>query len=138
MRNSTLSFSFNSVNLQESKCDHSSTTASQYLIIFVSFTFPLSFNFSLCSLICSFFYALNKIVRRWGSSLRSNPLPFYIPLFGRKGTPLTVEHCIPFNYCKYTVFNIWISIGNSMIYSDIWRKYPEWYFKIVIRNFTSR
>ena len=31
-----------------------------------------------------------------------------------------------------------ISIGNSMIYSDIWHKYHEWYFEIVIRNFTSR
>ena len=31
-----------------------------------------------------------------------------------------------------------ISIGNSMICSDIWHKYHKWYFKIVIRNFTSR
>ena len=31
-----------------------------------------------------------------------------------------------------------ISIGNSMICSDIWHKYHEWYFEIVIRNFTSR
>ena len=31
-----------------------------------------------------------------------------------------------------------ISIGNSMICSDIWHTYQEWYFKIVIRNFTSR
>ena len=27
-----------------------------------------------------------------------------------------------------------ISTGNSMICSDIWHKYREWYFKIVIRN----
>ena len=27
-----------------------------------------------------------------------------------------------------------ICIGNSMICSDIWHKYHEWYFKIVIRN----
>ena len=27
-----------------------------------------------------------------------------------------------------------ISIGKSMICSDIWHKYHEWYFKIVIRN----
>ena len=32
----------------------------------------------------------------------------------------------------------WISISNSMICSDIWHKYHEWYFEIVIRNFTSR
>ena len=31
-----------------------------------------------------------------------------------------------------------ISIGNSMICNDIWHKYHEWYFKIFIRNFTSR
>ena len=31
-----------------------------------------------------------------------------------------------------------ISIGNSMICSDIWYKYHELYFEIVIRNFTSR
>ena len=31
-----------------------------------------------------------------------------------------------------------ISIGNSMICSDIWYKCHEWYFKIVIHNFTSR
>ena len=31
-----------------------------------------------------------------------------------------------------------ISIVNSMICSGIWHKYHEWYFKIVICNFTSR
>ena len=31
----------------------------------------------------------------------------------------------------------YVSIGNSMICSAIWHKYHEWYFKIVIRNFTS-
>ena len=31
-----------------------------------------------------------------------------------------------------------ISIGNSMICSDIWHKYDKWYFKIIIRNFMSR
>ena len=30
-----------------------------------------------------------------------------------------------------------ISIGNSMICSDIWHKYNEWYFLIVIRNFET-
>ena len=33
---------------------------------------------------------------------------------------------------------IYIRIGNSKISTDIWHKYHEWYFKIVIRNFTSR
>ena len=31
-----------------------------------------------------------------------------------------------------------ICIGNSMICSDIWHKYQEWYFKIVLHNFTTR
>ena len=31
-----------------------------------------------------------------------------------------------------------ICIGNSMICSDIWHKYYELYFEIVIRNFMSR
>ena len=31
-----------------------------------------------------------------------------------------------------------ISIGNSMNCSDIWHKYHQWYFEIVISNFTSR
>ena len=30
-----------------------------------------------------------------------------------------------------------IRIGNSIICSDIWHKYNERYFEIVIRNFTS-
>ena len=40
------------------------------------------------------------------------------------------------NFC--ICFSDIICIGNSMICSDIWHKYHEWYFKIVIRNFTSR
>ena len=38
-------------------------------------------------------------------------------------------------YLNFTKINI--SIGNSMICSDIWHKYHKWYFKIVIRNFSS-
>ena len=30
------------------------------------------------------------------------------------------------------------SIGNSLICSDIWHKHHQWYFKIVLYNFTSR
>ena len=30
-----------------------------------------------------------------------------------------------------------ISIANSMICSDIWHKYYEWFFEIVIPNLTS-
>ena len=36
------------------------------------------------------------------------------------------------------IMTVTICIGNSMICSDIWHKYCEWYFKIVIRNITSR
>ena len=39
---------------------------------------------------------------------------------------------------KYQHFHQDICIGNSMIWSDIWHKYHEWYFEIVICNFTSR
>ena len=37
-------------------------------------------------------------------------------------------------------FDIWVSIGNSMICRDIWHKYHKRCFKIiiVIHNFTSR
>ena len=40
------------------------------------------------------------------------------------------------------LINVWpefnvISIGNSMISSDIWHNNHEWNFKTVIRNFTS-
>ena len=38
---------------------------------------------------------------------------------------------------KKTLSRHTVCIGNSMISSDIWHKYHEWYFKIVIRNFTS-
>ena len=38
----------------------------------------------------------------------------------------------------HPLHRIGISLGNSMICSDIWHKYHEWYFKIVIQNFTSR
>ena len=31
-----------------------------------------------------------------------------------------------------------VSLGNSMICSDIWHEYHEWYFEIVTCNFTSR
>ena len=31
-----------------------------------------------------------------------------------------------------------ISIRNSMICGDIWHKYQEWDFEIIIRNFMSR
>ena len=42
------------------------------------------------------------------------------------------ETRVPY-YRKLTLHEI--SIGNSMICSDIWHKYNEWYFEIVIRNF---
>ena len=36
---------------------------------------------------------------------------------------------------EYNVYRI--CIGNSVISSDIWHKYHEWYFEIVIRNLTQ-
>ena len=51
--------------------------------------------------------------------------------------------CTVCNFALYPpkrsyVKNLWLSIGNSMICSDIWHKYHEWYFEIVIQNFASR
>ena len=42
------------------------------------------------------------------------------------------------NYNFATHDEYLINIGSSMICGDIGYKYPEWYFEIVIRNFTSR
>ena len=39
------------------------------------------------------------------------------------------------NYLPSTPHRHLLSIGNSMICSDIWHKYHEWYFEIVIRTF---
>ena len=51
--------------------------------------------------------------------------------------------CTVFNFALYPpkwsyLKNLWLSIGNSMICSDIWHKYHEWYFEIVIQNFANR
>ena len=42
------------------------------------------------------------------------------------------------NVASYRHWIFLVCIGNSMICSDIWHYNHEWYFKIVIRNFTSR
>ena len=42
------------------------------------------------------------------------------------------------NFIYFELRDEKISIGSSMIYSDIWHKSLELYFKIVIPNFTSR
>ena len=57
------------------------------------------------------------------------PLPLGKPikLASSTSSPFVISHV-----------ELQISVGNSMISSDIWHKYYEWYFKIVIRNFTSR
>ena len=50
------------------------------------------------------------------------------------------KHIISWN-CNYFWVCGWvsgISIGNSMVCSDIWHKYHEWYFKIVLHNFAVR
>ena len=39
---------------------------------------------------------------------------------------------------KQQINYLYICKGNSMICSDIWHKYHECYFKIVLHNFTSR
>ena len=49
-----------------------------------------------------------------------------------------VERRSTFTFTRDTSYSLYfICIDNSMICSDIWHKYHKWYFKIVIRNFTS-
>ena len=65
-------------------------------------------------------------------------------VFGLKTLPIFLRFCylnIPCLRMNITLIFLMRSstcIGNSMICSDIWHKYHEWYFKIVVRNFTSR
>ena len=49
-----------------------------------------------------------------------------------------VAENVLWKYKLTLLFRAKISLGNRMICSDIWHKYVEWYFEIVIRNFTSR
>ena len=41
-----------------------------------------------------------------------------------------------FLLASYFIYKL--CIGNNMTCSDIWHKCQEWYFRIVIHNFTSR
>ena len=61
--------------------------------------------------------------------IRATMLKSTIKLFQRKHALRALQ-----NRCEVLI----ISTGNSMICSGIWHKYLEWYFNIVIRNFTSR
>ena len=55
--------------------------------------------------------------------LQKQELALPASLFKRKTVKWTTAH-----------LRLWISIGNNMICGDIWHKYQEWYFEIVIRN----
>ena len=71
-------------------------------------------------------------------------------LFSHTGIWLLVSFSLYFFiFCFFLLFYVillfvnfykhyFIRIGNSLICGDIWHKHHEWYFKIVIRNFTSR
>ena len=90
---------------------------------------------------------LSNFYFQWGKTLYQNNLTniaFFFTFF--KGlrcnkssvvTPKKIFHGRQrkwmSNFTRYV-----ISIGNSMICCDIWHKYHEWYFEIVILNFTSR
>ena len=50
----------------------------------------------------------------------------------RNTTAISQWNCRNF-LCSSIVMIITISIGNSMICSDFWHKYLEWYFEIVIQ-----
>ena len=66
---------------------------------------------------------------------------FLSPVIAKRQHTLCIQVVVQFHSC----FKFWfpsvcftiISIGNSMICSDIWHKYHEWYFEIVIRNFET-
>ena len=92
------------------------------------------------------------------------PPPKYDDIFARRSRPPSSPQKVPKNSLAHLLCLLWslkkhysrtflvfklivifrlnlryeICIGNSMICSDIWHKYHEWYFEIVIRNFTSR
>ena len=72
-----------------------------------------------------------------GGHLLNQKAPKFI--FSFETTPEKSAYNWPWNrHFWYVILKLPISIGNSMICSDIWHKYHEWYFEIVIRNFTSR
>ena len=51
---------------------------------------------------------------------------------------VVIDWLLALNTCSQGVWKSSISIGNSMICGDIWHKCHKGYFKILIRNFTSR
>ena len=66
-------------------------------------------------------------------STRSKSMVYWSPFY----VVFIQQCCWTFNNIVLN-FVFAISIGNSVICSDICHKYHEWYFEIVIRNFTSR
>ena len=94
------------------------------------------------------------------------PPPKYDDIFARRSRPPSSPQKVPKNSLAHLLCLLWslkkhysrtflvfplivifrlnlklkyeICIGNSMICSEIWHNYQEWYFEIVIRNFTSR
>ena len=66
---------------------------------------------------------------------------FLSPVIAKRQHALCIQVVVQFHSC----FKFWfpsvcftiISIGNSMICSNIWHKYHEWYFKIVIQKSLS-
>ena len=79
-------------------------------------------------------------MKPWGKGSRKSnieDLDIKYPIFF-KTTVFQIEATGNFKNLKRMQKISAISIGNSIIWSDIWHKYHEWYFKIVIQNFTSR
>ena len=63
----------------------------------------------------------------------------YLLLLGQEESSDSLgQCCFCFVFKLSNVIILGVCIGNSMICSDIWHKYHEWYFEIVIRNFMSR
>ena len=72
----------------------------------------------------------------WTAIVNGLDLPFALSVavygFKRVHGSMLNNRCV-----TLLTVNCRICIGiNSMIWSDIWHKYHEWYFEIAIRNFT--
>ena len=89
-----------------------------------------SLSLSYTILVPTLFYVLIKWVMSWGcyniAALRQlrHILTHYLAILLKWDT----KHGHDFRRIKV------LCIGNSMICSDIWHKYHEWYFEIVIRD----
>jgi len=95
------------------------------LVLWTRKNFELFWSKSTHSTFWRPFWMLSLFPREWNQTVRSQ---------WNSCQEKMKQHCSQSNpndpFC--------VCIGNSMICSDNWHNYHEWYFEIVIRNFTSR